>query len=207
MRIITISRQFGSGGRELGKRLADYLGWDYYDKEIINRLAEEEQLDTGYVNWALSDHHWSSLPLSFHNTFSGGSYQPEMPSGLLRRQSEIIESIAKKGENCIIVGRDADLILREYNPFRVFVCGDMEARLERCMKHERKKEEAERLSEKEVRRNIKRIDKERANVREILTGGTWGEGTDFQLTVNTTGWDIKALVPAVAQFAEAWYEQ
>ena len=58
MRIITVSRQFGSGGRELGKRLADRLGFDYYDKEIIDSLAEDQGLDPDYVRRVLGNHGW-----------------------------------------------------------------------------------------------------------------------------------------------------
>ncbi|MBR7174207.1 MAG: cytidylate kinase family protein [Clostridia bacterium] len=57
-RIITVSRQFGSGGRELGKRLSDLLGWDYYDREIIQMLSEQQGLDPEYVHRALSSHGW-----------------------------------------------------------------------------------------------------------------------------------------------------
>ena len=57
-RIITISRQFGSGGRELGKRLSDILGWDYYDREIIQMLSEQQGLDPDYVHRVLNGHGW-----------------------------------------------------------------------------------------------------------------------------------------------------
>lgn len=65
MKIITISREFGSGGRELGKRLADELGFDYYDREIIESIAKGQGLDEGYVEKALEDHAWRRGPLTF----------------------------------------------------------------------------------------------------------------------------------------------
>ena len=61
MRIITISRQFGSGGRELGKRLSDQLGWDYYDREIIETLAEDQGMDADHVREALRHHGWPDV--------------------------------------------------------------------------------------------------------------------------------------------------
>ena len=70
MRIITISRQFGSGGRELGKRLSDQLGWDYYDKEIIETLAADQGMDTEHVREALSHHGWHSVQLTYRNSFA-----------------------------------------------------------------------------------------------------------------------------------------
>ena len=149
-KIITVSRQFGSGGRELGKRLSDLLGWDYYDREIIREIAEE-------------------------------------------------------GSDCIIVGRDADVILHEEHPFRIYVCADIRNRLERCMRFEEKKEPEERLTEKEILRNIRRIDRNRRQIREILTGKSATDGSAFDLTVNATGWDIKKLAEAVAEFSGRWF--
>ena len=70
MRTITVSRQFSSGGRELGKRLAGHLGWDYYDKEIIDSLAEDQGLDPDYVKKALSNHGWHNTQLTYRNSFS-----------------------------------------------------------------------------------------------------------------------------------------
>ena len=74
MRLITISRQFGSGGRELGKRISDILGWDYYDKEIIQRLADDQGLDPDYVKSVLSNHGWNSIPMTFRSSFSSAVF-------------------------------------------------------------------------------------------------------------------------------------
>ena len=205
MRIITISRQFGSGGRELGKRLADELGWDYYDKEIIERLAEEQGMDAEYVRHVLNNHEWHNVQLTFRSSFSGVMFDSGTRTELLVKQREIIEGIAEAGNDCIIVGRDADVILRDLRPFRLFVCADMQSRIDRCMKHEEKKESG-RLSEKEIKQNIKRIDRNRSRVREMLTGKEWVDGSAFDLTINATGKDIKKLAEAVAEFAPKWFE-
>jgi len=208
MRIITVSRQFGSGGRELGKRLAEILGWDYYDKGILQQLADESGFNPEYVNRLISSHEWRNIPLSYSNTFSSIiTFEPGMKTSLLIRQREIIEDIAKAGNDFIIVGRDADVILRDYGPFRIFVCADMENRVDRCMKHENKKEEKERLSEKEVIRNIKSIDSNRAQSRELVTGRSWSDSTCYDLTVNTGGRDIRRLAQAVGDYALRWFGQ
>lgn len=68
MNIITVSREFGSGGRELGKRLAEYLGYDYYDSEIISAVAKESKLDAAYVESMLGNHGWKNMPLTFRGT-------------------------------------------------------------------------------------------------------------------------------------------
>ena len=206
MRIITISRQFGSGGRELGKRLAERLGWDYYDKEIIDTLAENDGLVPDYVKSALSNHGWHNVQLTYRNSFSQLLYDPGMSTQLLIREREILCEIAALGNDCVIIGRDADVILEDLHPFRVYVCAEMQARLARCMRFEQNRPEAERLTEKQVLRNIRRIDRNRANTREILTGKTHGDGSAFELTVNTTGWNIKQLSKALSDFALAWFE-
>jgi cytidylate kinase len=206
MRIITISRQFGSGGRELGKRLADRLGWDYYDKEILETLAEGQGLDKDYVRKVLANHGWHNVQLTYRNSFDHLMFNPGMRTQLLVRQREILQEIAAMGSDCIIVGRDADVILQDYRPFRIYACADMEERIRRCAVHEEKRPAELRLSEKEIARNIRRIDKNRARTREILTGKQHGDASAFDLTVNTASWDIKKLTDAVADFALRFFE-
>ncbi len=207
MKIITVSRQFGSGGRELGKRLSDLLGWDYYDREIIEALAREQGLQPEYVHRLLTSHGWHQYQLTYRNSFrqplSGAWHHTEM----LVRQREIIQEIAQAGNDCIIVGRDADVILQDDRPFRLFVCADMDSRVARCMRYEEKKPEAERLTEKEILRNIRRIDRNRRRTREILTGKPMADGSGFDLTVNAAHWEIKKLAEAVAEFSGRWFEQ
>ena len=206
MRIITISRQFGSGGRELGKRLADRLGWDYYDKEIIDTLASMYGIDPEYVKHALANHGWHDIQLTYRNSFSHLLYDPGMSTQLLCREREVLRDIAALSNDCIIIGRDADVILEEYHPFRVFVCADLQARLRRCMRHENQRPAQERLTEKQILRNIRRIDRNRANTREILTGKSSRDSSTFELTVNTANWDVKRLAGALGDFALQWFD-
>ena len=121
------------------------------------------------------------------------------------KQREILEKIAEAGNDCVIVGRDADVILQNQHPFRVYVCAEMQSRIARCVRYEEKREPAERLSEKEIMRNIRRIDRNRRQIREILTGKIAGDGSSFDLTVNATNWEIKELAEAVAVFSERWF--
>jgi hypothetical protein len=94
MRIITVSRQFGSGGRELGKRLADLLGWDYYDREIIQALADEQGLDPEYVHRVLSGHGWHQYQLTYRNSFRQAVAGTWNHTEMLVRQREILQEIA-----------------------------------------------------------------------------------------------------------------
>ena len=73
MRIITISREFGSGGRELGKRLAEHIGFDYYDREIISAIAKEQGMDEEYIERTADSHEWRTYPVTFRHSFSSAS--------------------------------------------------------------------------------------------------------------------------------------
>lgn len=202
MKMITISREFGSGGRELGKRLADQLGFDYYDKEIITAIAQKQGLDETYVEKALDGHIRHNVPLTFRRSFYGSAAMYSPQTTLLLEQKRVIENIAKTGKDCVIVGRNADVILKEEHPFRIFVCADMDAKVHRCME---RAAETEKLSRRELEQNIRRIDKNRAATRELIAGSKWGDRNSYHLTINTTDWTIKELTPAVANFAIHWF--
>ncbi len=202
MNIITISREFGSGGRELGKRLADFTGYDYYDSEVLFAVSKNSGMDARYVETALANGGWQNYPISFRGTLSSPAYIQSSGVQLLLEQRKVIEKIATLGRDCIIVGRNADVVLRKYEPFNIFVCADTDAKLRRCIE---RAPEDEALTEKELVRKMKQIDRNRAKTREIVGGPAWGERDAYHLTVNTTGWDIRELVPAVAEFAVRWF--
>lgn len=202
MRIITISREFGSGGRELGKRLADVTGFDYYDSEIISAVAQKSGLDKNYVENTLNNHGWQNYPITYRSTIGSSGYMQSSKIQLLLEQKKVIEEIAALGKDCIIVGRNADIILQEYQPFSIFVCAKQDAKVRRCME---RAPEGENLSERELVRKMKQIDKVRSQTREIMSGSVWGDPKAYHLTVNTTDWEIKDLAPAVADFALRWF--
>ena len=201
MHIITISREFGSGGRELGKRMAELLNWDYYDREIIDTVAKEEGLDSGYVQAVLERHEWWAVPITFRQSFSVAT-APN--TELLVKEKEVIQRIAQAERSCVIVGRNADFFLRDYHPFRVFVCAATEAKLRRCRE---RAEQPEELTDREILRQLKRIDRSRASIRELVAGDRWGSRESYHLTVNTTDWQIKELAPVVAEYARKFFER
>ncbi len=188
MKIITISRQFGSGGRELGKRLADLLGYDYYDKEILDRIAENKRLDKDYVDKSLNSAYLKNIPISFGHTLM--PVYNSASTDLMVEERKIIEEIATQGKDFIIVGRNADVILENYKPFNIFVCASMDARIDRCLKHRRDDESSDR---KAMEKAIKRVDKARVRTRTIVTEREWGEASSYHMVINTTGYEIKAL--------------
>ena len=205
MKIITISREFGSGGRELGKRLADILGFDYYDREIITTIAKNKGLDPNYVEKMLENHAWQTIPLTYRHSFASGAiiHTPHHQTELLSEQTSVLESIAKSGKDCVIVGRNADFILKKYNPLNLFVCADIESRVKRCID---RADNNELLTPKKIKQKIRTIDKNRAKTRAIISGGRWGERSFYNLIINTTDWEIKNLAPCVAAFAKDWFE-
>lgn len=202
MNIITISREFGSGGRELGKRLADELEYDYYDSEIISAVAKKSGMDENYVETTLRDHGWKNQVITFRGTMNSAAYIQSSQVALLLEQKKVLEGIAALGKDCVIVGRNADVILREYSPLNIFVCATREAKMKRC----RDRASAdEHMTDRELIRKMKQIDNVRSQTREILSGSAWGGRDAYHLTINTTDMNIKELVPAVADFAVRWF--
>ena len=92
MKVITISREFGSGGRELGKRMADVLGFDYYDKEIITAIAAKSGMDENYVESALESNFWQQVPLTFNSSFEAVNLWQNPQTNLLVEQRKVIEN-------------------------------------------------------------------------------------------------------------------
>lgn len=133
MRIVTISREFGSGGRELGKRLADLLQWDYYDSEIISAVAQKCGQNPQAVEQLLEHHGWQQFPVTYRGSIGSTAYLQSSQVDLLLKQKSVLEEIASLGKDCIIVGRNADVILNAYDPLNLFVCAQMDARIRRCM--------------------------------------------------------------------------
>lgn len=204
MNIITISREFGSGGRELGKRLADLLEYDYYDQEIINALVEKTGFNEDYIKKSLENHTVQTIPLTFCRSFTSINMTQQNQTKFLIEQKRIIEEIAKAGKDCVIVGRNADVLLADYKPFRVFVCAEMDSKIKRCMERADKNEA---LSRKEIENNIRRIDRNRSKTREMLTDGKWGDRKSYHLIINTTDWDMEDLAPAAALFISRWFRR
>ena len=201
-RIITVSREFGSGGRELGKRLADELSFSYYDREIVTALSEKTGMDENYLEHQLEKSAVFPYPVHYAQTFSQISTISDGAMQLMSLQTSLIRELAAKGD-CVIVGRAADAILEEYRPFRLFVCADQESKLERCRKRAPAGEE---LSDREILRRMKRIDRDRAEYHDIISSSVWGDKSAYHLCVNTSGVEIKRIVPAIAEYYRLWVQ-
>lgn len=203
MKIVTINREFGSGGREVGKRLAEKLGFAYYDREIIKAISEKSKLDVNYIEKTVEDGYWRNYPITFNHTFS---YMPFMESpnqSLIAFQSEVLKGIASKG-NAVIVGRAADTILEDFNPFKIFVYATMESRLQRC--RERAPED-ENLTDKELIKKIKKIDNVRAESHDIISSYRWGDKEGADLMINTSHTEIKKIIDPLSKYIEEWFKE
>lgn len=202
MNIITISREFGSGGREVGKRIADILGYAYYDREIITAIAEKHDFNENYVESMPENGFSFCMPITYGRTFSYSDVGGQQAIQLLSTQCRMLREIASKG-NCVIVGRSANIILEDMNPLNIFVHADIESKLRRCRE---RAPENENLKDSELRRKIKQIDSNRAKHQRFLSEKKWGDKEGYHLCVNTSGADIKAISSIIAEYAKGYFE-
>ena len=196
-KIITIGREFGSGGRELGRRLSAHLGIAYYDHEIIAEIAKRTALSEAYVRQITENRPLTSFPIHFGGRFCA------LPDPLLQQsisiyseQHRLLCELAEKSD-CIIVGRCADYVLRAGHPFRIFVYADAQSKLMRCM--ERRTPE-ETLSEQDMKRKITEIDRNRARYYAFFSGQKWGARENYDLLVNTSGQSVKKQAAALYEY-------
>ena len=208
MNIITIGREFGSGGRELGKRLAEALGYAYYDDEIITAIAQKSGLAEDYVKSIVEKSAPVAYPIRYGRTFSVAGTYSQNHLDILRAQETVIRELAQKS-NCVIVGRCADIILRDLNPLNIFVYADMESKMRRCRF---KASVDEHLTGKELMQLIKRTERQRKDYYETITDQKWGAKENYHLCVNTSGRktngkEIKVQIPAIAAFCRAFFEE
>ena len=201
--IITINREFGSGGRELGKRWADALHVPCYDHQIIEMIASEQGLNEEYVANVGEKCIESAYPLTIGHRLAMMPLMMDQTIRVASAQRQLLEKFATQGD-CVIVGRCADVILKQYNPLNIFVYADMDSKVERCM---RRAPEGENMTRNEMEREIRRIDKERAQYHAMYADTKWGSREGYHLCVNTSHHEIKKLVPAIAQFCKDWFAE
>lgn len=195
--IITIGRQFGSGGREIGELLAKELGIKFYDKELLKRAAKE----SGFSEDVFETHDEkptnSFLYSLVMNTYSMG-YTPnnylDMPidHNLFLAQIDAIKKIADEGA-CVIVGRCSDYALEQYeHVVNIFICADLENRTERIMR-------LYDLSESKAKDLIIKTDKKRANYYNYYTNKEWGAAKNYDLCINSSLLGIEGTVKALKE--------
>ncbi|MCH5325474.1 MAG: cytidylate kinase-like family protein [Eubacterium sp.] len=187
-KIITISRQYASGGRAIGKSVAKYLDIPFYDKTIIDVTAKESGFDPAYIERAEQTTTTSFL----YNLALNGMYTQPLTDQLFAAESKVIRSLADKGP-CVIVGRCADYVLREqYNCFNVFVHSTDKFRIDRIV-------EFDKLSPEQAADIIKQKDKARRRHYKYYTERVWGDSQNYDLCVNTATCGLEASAKIIAE--------
>lgn len=203
--IITIARQYGSGGREIGEKIAEALGFPLYDKEIITEAASR-----GNINEELSCDVDESSANSLLYTLAMGSnflgttmhfgYKMPINDRLFILQSDLIKECAAR-ESAVIIGRCADYVLRnEERILRVFVYADIEHREERV------KARHPELRPSEIMNVISKTDKRRATYYNFYTGNKWGKFDNYDLAVNSSTLGIDGTAELIVAYAKKMME-
>ncbi len=168
--IITVSREFGSGGRELGKRLSEALHIPCYDNEIIAMISNERELDMDYVVCISESSLRAEYPLTIGRRFSIPYKVMEQSIMVAVTQQKVIEKLAQRGD-CVIIGRCADTVLANLHPLRVFVYADRASKLKRCQEQAA---EQENFTLAELEHRMRQIDRNRAKKHELTASIPWG---------------------------------
>ncbi len=194
--IITIGRQFGSGGHELGEKLARRLGIAFYDRALLSEAAERSGLTKDMIE-SLDEKPTSSFLYSLSVGVGGMSGDVQLPLGnqVFLAMSRTIKELADKG-SCVIVGRCAEYVLAGREDLvRVFVHADKASRVKRIM-------EKRELKEKDAAVLMQRTDKKRAGYHDFYCDEKWGAATSYDLTVNSGLLGIDAAVEMIAHYVE-----
>lgn len=199
--VITIGRQYGSAGRQIGQEVARYFGIKCYDKELLEHAAN----DSGICKELFENHDEKptnsflySLVMdtySFGYSATGGFTNMPMNHKVFLAQFDAIKKLAGQGP-CVMVGRCADYALADYkNCFSVFIHADLDWRIERiCQKHQKKPSEAKDM--------ILKTDKSRASYYNYYTNKKWGEASGYSLSIDSSKFGIDGAVKAIVNAIE-----
>ncbi len=199
MYTITIGRQFGSGGRELGRRLAERLGIPFYDKELLLQAAQESGISSEFF-----EKNDEKMPTIVNGLFPFGFGVNSIPwysspssisdDGLYKTQADFIREIAQRGP-CIIVGRTADYVLRDMpNIINIFVHANMEDCVKRIISRN------DSVEPEKARKMAERTNKLRANFYNFYTDKRWGHATSYDLCFNSSLLSMDQCVELVLEY-------
>ena len=193
--VITIGRQYGSGGREIGARLAKELGLGFYDKNILRLNSDESGIKESFYHMAdekAGNKLLYRIVKSLAPELGTPSLGPDLiaADNLFRFQSEVIRKLAAE-EDCVIIGRCADYVLDGFDGLvKVYLYADMDYQVERI-------KELGYYEPKDVKKNIKRIDRERRDYHRYYTGRDWENVENYDLMLNTARLGTEGAVEAV----------
>lgn len=198
--VITIGRQYGSGGRTVGRMLAEELGIHFYDEEILKLTSETSAIGEQYFRLA-DEKAGNNLLYRIVKEIKPDLELPRSegnltkPENLFRFQSDVIRKLAAE-ESCIFAGRCADYVLEQENMdelIRIFVYANMETRIRRVM-------DVDKVDEKEAVKRIKRIDKERKEYHRYFAGRDWMNMEYYDLPINGSRLEFDEMVVLIKDY-------
>lgn len=198
--VITIARQYGSGGREVGQKLAELTGYTFYDKDLITMAAQKSGLSHAVLD-AADEKAANSLLYTLamgSSSYHHGVNNLHVPLNdkLFTVQSEIIRELAEEGKGAIIVGRCADYVLADHtNLLRVFISADFNKRVETIMQRHS-------LNESQAKDLIIKTDKRRSNYYNYYTGGKWAKVENYDLIISTDKTGIDGAARLIRMYLE-----
>lgn len=194
-RYITIEREYASGGNEIGKRLAEELGYGFYDRNILTEAAKRLDIPATYIS-KLEETKTDSILFNLAQTALGGSGARDLPLAerLFLEEKSIIEEAAKEG-NCVIVGRCAGEILKEYSScLKVFIYADYRQRINRAV-------HVENLTPEQAEDTLKSFDRKRSSFYHSHSGLVWGNRENFDILLNSSKLGIDTCVQILKNLA------
>jgi len=197
--VISISREFGSGGRLIGKQLAARLGIPCYDRTIIQKTSEKSGLSPDFIaraeERARSRFHLSVTPIGIGTPAFAHQGVPVSHQAFFA-QADVIRELADEGP-CVIVGRCSDYVLGERPEcLKVFIHADLESRVERCV-------EEYHIPTDDMERRVIQMDRGRSNYYNYYTGHTWGDMRRYDLTINSSTTGVEGAVELIASLVLA----
>jgi len=192
--IITIGRQFGSGGKEIGEKVAQKLGYAFYDKELLTMAAEEQGFSAATMQH-YDEKPTGSLIYSLYMTGAATGENLPLNQQLAFAQFNVIRKVAQ-ADNCVIMGRCADYVLRDHPGLvSVFVHSDIERRVSRVM-------ERANMNAEQARQAIKKTDRRRSSYYNYFTDRNWGGVDNYDLSVDSGRVGVEGAVELIAKFIE-----
>ncbi len=198
--VVTIGRQFGSGGRYVGRLLAEKLGVPFYDKELLSEAAKS----SGICEEIFEDHDEKptksllfNLVTGFQHNMDAGAYYMDMPLNhkIFLAQFDAIRRLAGEG-SCVIVGRCADYVLKDDpDAVSVFIKADMPSKISRAVKYYG-------IEEHKAEDRIRKADKQRASYYNYYATATWGDVDNYDLVVDTGVLGVEGAVELICKFIE-----
>ena len=195
-KVITITRQYGSGGREIGQKLADAMGVEFFDNKLLEIAAGDSGIHKSHFEE--NDEKRSNSFLYLLSTTYGQGGVP-FDDALFFAKMEAIRKIASE-QSCIIIGRCADYALRDFSKvLNIFISAPLEDRVKRA-------KEVYGIAEKHAADYVKRIDKQRTSYYNYYTDKRWGQPQNYQICVDSSALGIDGTVALVKQFADEFYK-